>query len=74
MLEEYIAIFIVHMRENFRKYIGAFFGFLISILWLQFGFLRMVFVLICTFVCYKLGDLKVQKKIKKKIVERLKED
>lgn len=74
MLEEYIAKFILHMSEHYRKYIGAFFGLLISVLWLQFGFLSMIFVLCCMLIGYKLGDLKIQKKIKRKLLEKLKED
>lgn len=74
MPEEYIARFVLHMTENYRKYIGAFWGLLFSVLWLQFGLLSMVFVLCCMFIGYKLGDLKIQKKIKRKIQERLKED
>ena len=74
MLEEYIARFILHMTENYRKYIGAFWGLLISVLWLQFGFFPMLFVLCSIFIGYRLGDLKIQKKIRKKILERLKED
>ena len=74
MLEEYIARFILHMKDNYRKYIGAFWGLLISVLWLQFGFLSMIFVLCCMLLGYKLGDLKIQKKIKKKVLEKLKED
>lgn len=62
------------MTENFRKYIGAFWGLLVSVLWLQFGILSTIFVLCCMLIGYKLGDLKIQKRIKRKIQERLKED
>ncbi|AVQ17433.1 hypothetical protein FSBG_00832 [Fusobacterium gonidiaformans 3-1-5R] len=74
MLEEYIARFVLHMSQSYRKYIGGFFGFLIGVLWLQFGFFPMLFVCLCAILGYKLGDLKIQKKIKRKILEKLKED
>lgn len=74
MLEEVIASFIIHMSQNYKKYLGAFLGFLVAILWLQFGFLEMLFVFVCIFIGSRLGDVKLQKKIKRKILERLKED
>ena len=54
MLEEYIARFVLHMSQNYRKYIGGFFGFFIGVLWLQFGFFPMLFVCLCSILGYKL--------------------
>lgn len=38
------------MQINFRRIIGAIFGFIFGILWIKFGFLNTIGILLCTIV------------------------
>ena len=67
MLEEMIVSFI----ENRKKIYGAVIGFITAILLVEYGVLSTIFILFVTYLGYRIGDNKVLKKIKKKIIERL---
>ncbi|MCJ8341810.1 MAG: DUF2273 domain-containing protein [Cetobacterium sp.] len=69
MLEELIEKFIY----NFKKYVGCLIGFVIAILLLEYGFFKTVFVVVVSYIGFKLGDEKISKILKKKIIERLKD-
>ncbi|MGL4970153.1 MAG: DUF2273 domain-containing protein [Cetobacterium sp.] len=69
MLEKIIENFIL----NFKKYLYAALGLISGILLVQYGFLKTIFILILGFVGYKLGDRDFQEKLKKQILNRLKD-
>ncbi len=67
MLEDFIVSFI----ENRKKILGAVIGFIIALLLVTYGVISTIFILIVTYIGYKLGDNTIIKKIKRKIIERL---
>lgn len=67
MLEDFIVSFI----ENRKKIFGAVIGFIIALLLVTYGVISTIFILIVTYIGYKLGDNTIIKKIKRKIIERL---
>lgn len=69
MLEELIERFIF----NFKRYLGCLIAFVIAILLLEYGFFKTVFVVAVSFIGFKLGDEKIAKKVKNKIIDRLKD-
>ncbi|MGL4307792.1 DUF2273 domain-containing protein [Cetobacterium sp. SF1] len=69
MLEDLIEKFIY----TFRKYIGCVIGFVIAILLLEYGIIKTIFVVAVSYIGFKLGDKKISEKLKKKIIEKLKD-
>ncbi|MGL5088216.1 MAG: DUF2273 domain-containing protein [Cetobacterium sp.] len=69
MLEKIIENFIL----NFKKYLYAVLGLICGVLLVQYGFLKTIFILLLMVIGYKLGDRDFQEKLKKQILNRLKE-
>ncbi|MBC2855988.1 MAG: DUF2273 domain-containing protein [Cetobacterium sp.] len=69
MLEELIERFIY----NLKKFLGCVIGLVVAILLVEYGFLKTLFIVVVSFIGYNLGDVSVTKKIKKKIIDRLKD-
>ncbi len=69
MLEKIIENFIL----NFKKYLYAISGLIIGILLVEYGILKTVFILCLAFVGFKLGDKDFQERLKKQILNRLKD-
>ena len=69
MLEKIIENFIL----NFRKYLYAILGLISGILLVEYGILKTIFILFLSFVGFKIGDRNFQEKLKKQILNRLKD-
>ncbi|MGL4904444.1 MAG: DUF2273 domain-containing protein [Cetobacterium sp.] len=69
MLEKIIENFIL----NFKKYLYAVLGLISGILLVQYGVLKTIFILLLMVLGYKLGDRDFQSKLKKQILNRLKD-
>ena len=69
MLEKIIENFIL----NFRKYLYAVLGLISGILLVEYGILKTIFILFLSFVGFKIGDRNFQEKLKKQILNRLKD-
>ena len=69
MLEKIIESFIL----NFRKYLYAILGLISGILLVEYGVLKTVFILCLACIGFKLGDRDFQEKLKKQILNRLKD-
>ena len=69
MLEKIIENFIL----NFRKYLYAILGLISGILLVEYGILKTIFILFLSFVGFKIGDRNFQEKVKKQILNRLKD-
>ena len=67
MLEDMI----VSLIENRKKYFGTIIGFITAVLLVEYGIISTIFILAVTYLGYRIGDSKVLKKIKKKIIEKL---
>lgn len=67
MLEDMIVSFI----ENRKKIFGAVMGFIIAVLLVEYGVVSTIFILLVTYLGYRIGDNTVLKRIKRKIIERL---
>lgn len=68
-LEKIIENFIL----NFKKYLYAIIGLISGVLLIEYGILKAIFILVLGFVGYKIGDTEFQNKIKKQILNRLKD-
>lgn len=69
MLEKIIENFIL----NFKKYLYAVLGLVIGVLLVEYGMLKTIFILFLAFIGFKLGDRGFQEKLKKQILNRLKD-
>jgi len=69
MLEKIIENFIL----NFKKYLYAILGLVIGVLLVEYGILKTIFILFLAFIGFKLGDRDFQEKLKKQILNRLKD-
>lgn len=67
MLEEMI----VSLIENRKKIFGAVIGFITAVLLVEYGVVSTIFILLVTYMGYRIGDSTVIKRMKKKIIERL---
>lgn len=67
MIENIVESFIL----NAKKYIFALVGFIIGILFIEYGFLKAVFIIILSFIGYNLGNKTFIMKIKQLIKNRL---
>jgi uncharacterized membrane protein len=69
MLEKIIENFIL----NFKKYLYAVLGLISGILLVEYGLLKTIFILLLAIIGFKLGDRDFQEKLKKQILNRLKD-
>lgn len=69
MLEKIIENLIL----NFKKYLYAILGLVVGILLVEYGLLKTIFILILASIGFKLGDKTFQEKLKKQILNRLKD-
>lgn len=69
MLENIIESFIL----NFKKYLYAIIGLVTGILLVEYGIIKTLFIILLSFLGFKLGDKAFQDKIKKQILNRLKD-
>lgn len=74
MPENMLEILLEKLINNWRKYMGAFLGFLVATTIVKYGFIKAIFIFILAFAGYKLGDLSFSKRLKKNIIDKLKED
>ncbi|MGL5000257.1 MAG: DUF2273 domain-containing protein [Cetobacterium sp.] len=58
---------------NLKKYLYAVLGLISGVLLVQYGFLKTIFILLLMVIGYKLGDRDFQEKLKKQILNRLKD-
>ncbi|MGL4510304.1 DUF2273 domain-containing protein [Cetobacterium sp.] len=69
MLEKIIENFIL----NFKKYLYAILGLVIGVLLVEYWMIKTIFILFLSFIGFKLGDRDFQDKLKKQILNRLKD-
>lgn len=74
MLAEMLEKLLVSLVNNWKKYLGCFIGFVLGILLVEYGLPKTVFIIVLSIVGYKMGDMTFIKKIKKFILEKIKED
>ncbi len=70
MLVEFLEEFL----KNRKKYLGGILGFIFGLILIQYGFVKMLVVLIITIIGYNLGDCEKLSSIRKILINRLKED
>lgn len=69
MLEKIIENFIL----NFKKYLYAIIGLILGVLIVDYGIVKAAFIILLSVIGYKLGDREFQGKLKKQILNRLKD-
>nr|WP_307774760.1 DUF2273 domain-containing protein [uncultured Cetobacterium sp.] len=69
MLEKIIENFIL----NFKKYLYAIIGLILGVLIVDYGIVKAAFIILLSVIGYKLGDREFQDKLKKQILNRLKD-
>lgn len=74
MLADILEKMLVSLVNNWKKYLGCFLGFVLGVLLVEYGVLKTLFIVILSFIGYNMGDIKIIKKIKKFILEKIKED
>ncbi|MHD0316312.1 DUF2273 domain-containing protein [Fusobacterium sp. THCT1E2] len=74
MLAEMLEKLLVSLVNNWKKYLGCFIGFVLGILLVEYGLPKTVFIIVLSIIGYKMGDMTFIKKIKKFILEKIKED
>lgn len=74
MLAEVLEKILVSLINNWKKYMGCFLGFVLAVLLVEYGVLKTLFVVVLSFIGYNIGDANFIKKIKKFILEKIKED
>ncbi|BBA52564.1 DUF2273 domain-containing protein [Fusobacterium varium] len=74
MLAEMLEKVMVSLVNNWRKYLGCFIGFVLGVLLVEYGLPKTVFIVVLSIVGYKAGDITFIKRIKKFILEKIKED
>ncbi|AVQ28257.1 DUF2273 domain-containing protein [Fusobacterium ulcerans] len=74
MLAEMLEKLLVSLVNNWKKYLGCFIGFVLGILLVEYGLPKTVFIIVLSIVGYKMGDTTLIKKLKKFILEKIKED
>jgi uncharacterized membrane protein len=70
MLEELIEKFAI----SSKKYIGGLMGFAFGYIFISYGFFPMIIVMLTTYIGATLGNTDNIKKIKKVLLNRLRED
>ncbi len=74
MLAEMLEKLLVSLVNNWKKYLGCFIGFVLGILLVEYGLPKTVFIIVLSIAGYKMGDTTLIKKLKKFILEKIKED
>ncbi len=74
MLAEMLEKLLVSLVNNWKKYLGCFIGFVLGILLVEYGLPKTVFIIVLSIVGYKMGDTTLIKKLKKFILEKIKDD
>ena len=74
MLAEMLEKLLVSLVNNWKKYLGCVIGFVLGILLVEYGLPKTVFIIVLSIVGYKMGDTTLIKKLKKFILEKIKED
>ncbi|MBS9776329.1 MAG: DUF2273 domain-containing protein [Fusobacterium sp.] len=74
MSENLIENLIESIVNNWKKYFGCVLGFIVGITIMKYGIVRALIIFLFAFIGYKLGDKAFTRKIKKNIMNRLKED
>lgn len=74
MLAEMLEKLLVSLVNNWKKYLGCFIGFVLGILLVEYGLPKTVFIKVLSIIGYKMGDMTFIKRIKKFILEKIKED
>ncbi|WP_130889363.1 MULTISPECIES: DUF2273 domain-containing protein [Fusobacterium] len=74
MLAEMLEKLLVSLVNNWKKYLGCFIGFVLGILLVEYGLPKTVFIIVLSIIGYKMGDMTFIKRIKKFILEKIKED
>lgn len=74
MLAEMLEKLLASLVNNWKKYLGCFIGFVLGILLVEYGLPKTVFIIVLSIVGYKMGDTTLIKKLKKFILEKIKED
>lgn len=74
MLAEMLEKLLVSLVNNWKKYLGCFIGFVLGILLVEYGLPKTVFIIVLSIIGYKMGDMTFIKRIRKFILEKIKED
>lgn len=74
MPDNILEILLEKIINNWRKYFGAFLGFLVGTTIMKYGLLKALIIFALAYAGYKLGDISFSKKLKKSIINKLKED
>lgn len=74
MLAEMLEKLLVSLVNNWKKCLGCFIGFVLGILLVEYGLPKTVFIIVLSIIGYKMGDMTFIKRIKKFILEKIKED
>ena len=74
MPDNILEILLEKVITNWRKVYGCILGFIIGITIVNYGILKAIVIFAFAFIGYKLGDASFTKNLKKKIINRLKED
>ena len=74
MLAEMLEKLLVSLVNDWKKYLGCFIGFVLGILLVEYGLPKTVFIIVLSIIGYKMGDMTFIKRIKKFILEKIKED
>ncbi len=74
VLGELLERLLVALINNWKKDLGCFLGFVLGVLLVEYWMLKTLFIIVLSIIGYKLGDITITKKIKKFILEKMKED
>lgn len=74
MLADMLEKILVSLVNNWKKYLGCFLGFVLGVLLVEYGVLKTLFIVVLSFIGYNAGNTSFVKKIKKFILEKIKEE
>lgn len=74
MSENVLEVMLEKIINNWKKYLGCILGFIIGLTIIKYGIIKAIIIFLFAFVGYKLGDGNFTKYLKKKIVNKLKEE
>ncbi len=74
MLAEILENLLISFANNWKKYLGCFIGFVLGVLLVEYGVPKTVFIIILSIAGYKMGDMAFIKRMKRFILEKIKED
>ena len=69
-----LEVLLEKIINNWRKVYGSILGFIVGLTVVNYGILKAIIIFAFAFIGYKLGDSLFTKKMKKTIINRLKED